>query len=125
MDPKVYKVVTELLQEGANNAATVMWTRMEEFFERILADWPHPGHDTSGKSTGYSRSRMGLKMVQVGDTLQVSVVNDADYAIYITQDRYQPRHTFRRVIFHPADEVADELVDLLGDALAKPSPGGT
>lgn len=123
LDPSVFRVVNALIQKGANTAAHVFWERMERFFDEVQKEWPHPGHDTSGKSTGYSRSRLGLKMVQQGDTLMVSVSNDADYALYIVQNRFNPRHTFRRIIFHPADGVAEELVELIGDALASPNPG--
>lgn len=123
MGADTYQVVSSLLQEGADNAAATMWRRMDEFFEEVRKEWPHPGHDTSGRSTGYSRSRLALRMQQIGDSIVVSIRNDADYAIFIRQNRYKPRHLFRRVIFFPADKVAVRLAREIRDVLADPPPG--
>lgn len=119
VDPSIYKTLSAVVQEGANKAASQMAETLLEFFREVQFSWPRPGADTSGRSTGYSYSRLGLEIRQVGDTLVASLTNDADYARFIVQDAYGGQKVFRRILFGPADKMAEQLAELMGDALAE------
>lgn len=115
----VYALVDRLAQDSANKAAAVITNDMLAFFREIQRQWPRPGNDTSGRSTGYSYSQLGLKIEQVGNTLVASITNAAFYAGYIRQDDYGGEGLVKRIVFDPADEVAAALVRTIGDQLAR------
>ena len=118
VDGQVYQVLTDLVRVQASSAAGVITRDMLAFFRKIQGIWPRPGADTSGRSTGYSWSRLALSIEQVGEVMVARIENDAFYSALIKQDAHSEARTYRRILFDPADQVTDDMAEAIATAMA-------
>lgn len=100
VDPGIQKMILTIMASAAPAVANAINADLVPVAQRAFSAWP--------VKSGLSKSLLSLEIGIGGDgkSIEASIINRAPYAGFIDKGRL-----VRRLVFQPAEEAADAMVD--------------
>ena len=111
LDTDMRAMAEEMVNDGIAAIEEAWSTSMVPFANDVRAKTP--------RRTGYLRGRWQSAITRQGFTWRMSIFNDADYAPYVVIKKWGSKNVAKTLLFDPADALADTMILLIGDHLAK------